>query len=617
MKKAILCIAFFSITIILMAQNQPVKTSGKAPLKSKMNFADSTLKDYDPKIMNISESPLPSAEYGNKKQILNKRRAELKKKSIINVGSERIKSTLPAPNLIKGFTANTGNSVPLDNDIAVSNGGFVISVVNSNIRCYDDTGTLIFSKSLKTLDSVIQTFTYISDPRIIYDPIKDRFILVCFTGNLSTTNKIIVGFSSTNDPSNDWNFYLLNGNSFNDSTWSDYPIIAINNSDLFITFNQVKDNVNWQVGFKQSVIWQIDKEKGYNADTLKYDLWSNLNLNGKNYRNICPAKYQDTPMPDDMYFVSLRNVDLSNDSIFLFHITNSYKSGNAQITSKVLKSNNPYGFPPNPKQKNGQYLMTNDGRILAAINYDNNIYFGANSVNPTYLNAGVYLGTVKNVNTTPSVTGQVFSSNTMEYGYPSMAAVGIKSSYGIIYNINHIVSDSFAGVSTLYQDMNGKFSSLIRIKDGNSSINVLTDSTERWGDYSGIQRKYNDPCLAYSAGTYIFGSNLRTWVQMSKSCNINAGIFSENRKLFHTEIYPNPASERFIVEFEMTEKKWLSFYLQSIDGKFSKLLLMHACKAGTNRFSISTDDLSNGIYILQAITNTGENIFAKKIVIAK
>lgn len=617
MKKGILFLLLFSISIISMAQNQPVKTSGKAPLKSKMNFADTTLKDYDPKIININESPLPSAEYGNKKQILNQRRAELKKKSTIDAASERVKSTLPPPNLIKGFTGNNGNSVPLDNDIAVSNGGYVISVVNSNIRCYDDTGTLIFSKSLKTLDSVIQSFTYISDPRVIYDPVKDRFILVCFTGNTSTTTKIIVGFSSTNNPANDWNFYLLNGNSFNDSTWSDYPIIANSNSDLFITFNQVKDNVSWQVGFKQSVIWQIDKERGYNADTLKYDLWSNLKLNGKNYRNICPAKYQDTPMPDDMYFVSLRNVDFSNDSIFLFHITDSYKSGNAQITTSILKSNNPYGFPPNPKQKNGQYLMTNDGRILAAINYDNKIYFGANSVNPTFLNAGVYLGTIKNLSTTPSITGQVFSSNTMEYAYPSMTATGIKGSYEIIYNINHIVSDSFAGVSLLYQDMNGNFSDFIRIKNGNSSINVLTDSTERWGDYSGIQRKYNDPCLAYSAGTYIFGSSLRTWIQMSKPCNISAGINQENFTSLRSEVYPNPSSERFTVEFEMNEKKWLSFYLKSIDGKFSKLLLIHACKPGTNRFSISTEDLSNGIYILQAITNSGENVFAKKIIIAK
>jgi hypothetical protein len=426
-----------------------------------------------------------------------------------------------------------------------------------------------------------------------------------------------VAFSSSNDPALDWNVYFLNGNSFSDSTWSDYPIIAINNSDLFITFNQVKDNVNWQVGFKQSVIWQIDKNKGYNADTLKYDLWSNLNLNGKNYRNICPAKYQDTNMPNDMYFVSLRNVDFSNDSIFLFHISNSYKSGLAQLTTKTLKSNNPYGFPPNPKQKNGQYLMTNDGRILAAINYDNKIYFGSNSVNPTYANAGVYLGTVKNLTSTPSVTGQVFSTNKIEYAYPSMAVTGINSSFGVVYNINHCVSDSFAGVSNLYQDMNGNFSTINRIQNGNSSINVLADSTERWGDYSGVHRKFNDPCITYSAGTYILGSNLRTWIQISKSCNISKGINENNLNILSSKVFPNPTQNRFTVDFEMTEKQWLSFYLNSIDGRQSQILLQHNCKIGNNKFSISTEEISNGIYLLQAFNRKGECIFTNKLVVAK
>jgi hypothetical protein len=617
MKQVIISAILGLFVVQIYAQSAPIKMSGLAPLKAKICFTDSTIKDYDPKVINISESPLPSAEYGNKKQIVNQQAAEFKKKNdvIFSVGSQ--KSIAPSPQLIKGFIGNTGNSVPLDNDIAVGNNGFVISVVNSNIRCYDDTGTLLLSESLSKLDSLLHTYTYISDPRVIYDPSNDRFILVCFTGSLSTTSKIIVAFSSSNDPSLDWNVYFLNGNSFNDSTWSDYPIIAINKSDLFITFNQVKDNVNWQIGFKQSVIWQIDKSKGYNADTLKYDLWSNLNLNGRNYRNICPAKYQDSNMPNDMYFVSLRNVDFSNDSIFLFHISNSQQSGLAQLTTQVLKSNKPYGFPPNPKQKNGQYLMTNDARILAAINYDNKIYFGSNSINPLYFNAGVYLGTIKNLTSTPSVTAQVFSTNKIEYAYPSMAITGINSGYGVVYNINHCVSDSFAGVSNLYQDMNGNYSTINRIKDGNSSINVLMDSTERWGDYSGVHRKFNDPCITYSAGTYIYGSSLRTWIQIAKSCNISAGVGAEKMDIIAAKIFPNPTQNRCIIDFELKEKQWLSFYLNSIDGKQSQILLQHNCKAGNNKFSISTDEISNGIYLLQAFNSKGYCIFTNKLVVAK
>ena len=80
-------------------------------------------------------------------------------------------------------------------------------------------------------------------------------------------------------------------------------------------------------------------------------------------------------MGTNMYFLTLRNVASSNDSIFLTEITDSYQSGNAQITQKVVTSPVAYGFPPNAVQKlygtAQQYLMTNDARVLAAI-YENN-----------------------------------------------------------------------------------------------------------------------------------------------------------------------------------------------------------------------------------------------------
>jgi len=75
--------------------------------------------------------------------------------------------------------------------------------------------------------------------------------------------------------------------------------------------------VSWTVGFKQSVIWQIDKQNGYNGMPLQYTLWSDIKYNGVPLRNICPAKYQTTNMGTNMYFLTLRNVASSNDSIFL------------------------------------------------------------------------------------------------------------------------------------------------------------------------------------------------------------------------------------------------------------------------------------------------------------
>ena len=92
------------------------------------------------------------------------------------------------------------------------------------------------------------------DPKTLYDPIEDRFILVFLIDNFSNSSLIVVGFSTTNDPSDPWNLYALPGNPFNDTTWTDYPAIAVTKDELFTTGNQIKEGVSWQVGFRGSLI---------------------------------------------------------------------------------------------------------------------------------------------------------------------------------------------------------------------------------------------------------------------------------------------------------------------------------------------------------------------------
>ena len=44
------------------------------------------------------------------------------------------------------------------------------------------------------------------DPKVIYDPLSDRFILVFLEGSTSSDTRIVVGFTETNDPTQTWNF---------------------------------------------------------------------------------------------------------------------------------------------------------------------------------------------------------------------------------------------------------------------------------------------------------------------------------------------------------------------------------------------------------------------------
>jgi hypothetical protein len=502
--------------------------------------------------------------------------------------------------------ANAGG-IPMDNDIAISNDGIIISAVNSNIWIYDTLGNRLGIRNIVNIVPFLGQFDRVSDPRLLYDPKTDRFILVCFSGSSSTTTKIIVGFTATNDPLANWNFYQLNGNPFNDSTWSDYPIISISDKDLFMTFNQIQDVLGWQFGFRQSVIYQIKKDDGYNATPLQYTLWDSIKYNGTLYRNICPAKYQETNMGDDMYFLSVRNVDISNDSVFIIHIDNSYQSGNATMTQKVVQSPVDYGFPPNPAMNNGNYLMTNDGRVLAAIYENDHIHFGANSVHPTLFNAGVLLGEIKNVSSaSPTITAEVFADSVTEYGYPSMTYMGSSpTDHRVLFNIAHCYTDSFPGISVIYKDASSGFSDMVRVIESANSVNNLTDSNERWGDYSGVQALYNNPSVAYLAGTYVPSSSYRARIAKIRNADWPLSISNSQSAITQSSIFPNPINEsKFTTQFTLAKQENLSFNLYSMNGQLIENLLNRNCKAGKNEFSFITNPLPKGNYIFSI---QGEN----------
>lgn len=616
-----LVIFLIQICVLNEAFAQANKQRGKSGKPIEITLADSSIKDYDPNLLHIDHQPIPSAEYGNKKEELNKKRA-LKKNEVRATQSKEVRSLAAEPTIVKTFRGNIVNSVP-DNDIAVSNDLQVLSVVNSNVRVYDDTGKSLYNRSLSAFFSPLG-LTGFSDPRVLYDPKADRFIMVCFVTALSTTSKILVAFSKTNDPKGAWNLYTLNGNSFNDSTWSDYPIIAITDKDLFMTFNQVKDNISWTVGFKQSVIWQIDKEKGYAGDSLVYDLWSDIKMFGTNLRNICPAKYQSTNMGDNMYFLTLRNVADENDSLFVTEITNSLSSGKAELKQRLLKMPIKYGFPPNAIQKKsslsptqGNYLMTNDARVLAAIYENDYLHFGSNTINTDYTNAAVCLSTIKNISAdTPKVEAKIFSTAEREYGYPSMTYMGSsQTDHRVLFTFSHCITDSFPGTSIVYKDAYGNFSNIVATKEGINSVDQYTDSTERWGDYTNIQKLYNNPDKAYLAGTCGAGS-YQTWISVIENKDSLAppplpiaDIKQENA------VFPNPIEQNFYYLFDVTKEEPITFELYNMQGQRVAELLKTTPKLGKNKFSFSTKPLPTGIYIFRMTTKDKQ--LASQRVIAK
>ncbi|MCT4623215.1 MAG: hypothetical protein N4A46_06290, partial [Schleiferiaceae bacterium] len=248
-----------------------------------------------------------------------------------------------------------GGGIPNDNSMAISNDGVMIAGFNRAIWAWDyKTDTTLFPLQLLGLKQIVgdnSVSNYYYDPKLIYDPVADRFILVFLKNNNPATNRIFVCFSSSNDPTDPWHVYSLPGNPLNNNRWTDYPAISITDNDLFITGNLIVPGVSWQVGFDGSVIWQVKKEDGYNnATQLSTTLYSQIKHEGKYTRNIHPIRGAHG-IAETQYFMSNRNFDVTNDTVFVMEMIGEQGDPNSQLIVNYGITDVAYGMPPNGQQE--------------------------------------------------------------------------------------------------------------------------------------------------------------------------------------------------------------------------------------------------------------------------
>ncbi len=559
----------------------------------------------------LSQKELATKNYPRKKIVLNKKFNSIDSSIIVE----------------NGFEGNLyNNKVPNDNTLAISNEGILIAGINSSYIIYDTKKDSLLKTG--TLNSIMSSYTSLRffskyDPKFIYDPNEDRFILVFLVGKTPVSSHVCVAFSSTNDPLGDWNVYMLVGDALNTGHWTDYPAISITEDDLFVTGNLLLNGVSWQLGFYQSIIWQIDKNTGYNgADSLSFNLWSEFKDDSIYARNIHPVRGARELQKKRQYFLSNKNFSLESDTMYLVKIEENQLSSNASASMKRMILPDHYFLSPNGQQYNGQELATNDSRVLGGIIDKYWIQFVNHSMDTSTGTCGIYHGKIYNYwSDSLVVEGNIISDTVIDYGYPNIAstAIDVNETECIIgFNYSSVVDTN--GVSCIYYK-DDEYSSLKKLHRGDKAIDRLSSNVERWGDYSGIQRKYDEPCKVWISGMYgKFGAN-GSWISsvaVSDTCRdayqppiipefIHDPSFSERN------LFPNPSRELTYFDFITEKDMILKVGLYNAQGEKLNILYDGLVNEGQNRLSFNISHLSIGVYIL--LIKNGETIlFSEKLI---
>ena len=209
----------------------------------------------------------------------------------------------------------------------------------------------------------------------------------------------------TNNPTGAWNLYSLPGNPKNNGLWTDYPMMSVSPTELFITVNLLYPDSSWQTGFVESLVWQLKTSDGYNGTTLQAAMHDSIFWNGKPIRNLCPARGGNAPYGPHQYFVSNRNFATNCDTVFLVKISDTLGAPGQTVSVTQLNSNANYSFPPDARQFATHKMATNDARNLGAI-YENDILqYVHNTLDTSTGFCAVYHGVIQQVSSNPIVSG--------------------------------------------------------------------------------------------------------------------------------------------------------------------------------------------------------------------
>ncbi|MBK9636985.1 MAG: T9SS type A sorting domain-containing protein [Bacteroidetes bacterium] len=614
MKKYIFIIVLAVFSLTTYAQQVSSSVIQYFPLKKVYDLSPGV----DQWMPILQNQKLPKPHPGTDEQTVREA-----KKSMVDLYShkrERIPSanrsaTANAPVLLNNFNGNGFNLyVPNDNDVAVSNGGFVSSVNNTMIFGKDIVTNQVYASV--TLHSLVASMGLTQeefDPKVLYDPGADRFILVMLNGFNDTTSAIILGFSQTNSAAGLWNFYALPGDALNTNRWTDFPMMTVSNEELFITVNLLYNDSSWQTGFNQTIIWQIDKELGYQGQTLATQIHGNINHNGEPIRNLCPVKGDIGTYGPGAWFLSNRNFSAGNDTIFLVHVTDTMGSATQQVTIQALVSPVQYHMPVDADQPSSiDNLGVNDARIMGAFLHDDKIQFVLASLDTGSGYDGIYHGTISQVSTSPAIAVSMFTVPTTDVAYPNIAYAGTSlTDDRAVFSFLYSSATQYPGTAAAMWD-GSSFSTHSVLRQNPYACNMLIGD-ERWGDYTGCQTRYNQPGYVWINGSYtVFNGTTRTWIgefTVTTAAGVDDPIDQNN-----SVVYPNPSVDFTTVKFNNPKGGRITARIYDNAGKLVHQLFYGSVMSGENEISFKTDALAAGLYVVIIADENGAEIAKEKLV---
>jgi hypothetical protein len=487
---------------------------------------------------------------------------------------------------------------PPDNTMAISANGDIVSAVNCGIFFYNNAGSLVGQTTYPTFFNT--STDGFSDPRLIYDPSTDRFIFLIQFGHTAATSVLYIAFSNSNDPMGQWHYFSYSLSAFANNVWFDYPSVGINQTDFCVTGNLFDDSGSG-VG---NLVFLFNKSDGFsNATTPRNTFWTNVqDGNGHNGFTIAPAtdaqnvaQYNGT-----FYLVSTNSSGASYVS--LYTITGS--AGNSpSIAASVISTIQSYSPSSTATQPNNINLANYKAgcRVQNAC-YLNGVVHFVFSAN--YTQSGTSFNSIyyNRINISASSINQNWSFlSGSNYNYPSLASYGNSSTDQTVI-IGFLKSDQTTNPEVRFKYFDNNMNQLgsTQIRQGDAAVDYTWAPEQRWGDYTGTQRRYSASQPEIWVGAS-YGNSNSIWQTYIAQITGYPGTVSVSQVSLDEplSLYPNPVKNQLYIKGDL--KNVMGFpTVYDITGR---LVNVDMTRRDNEMFQLDVTTLASGSYIVKIDNN--------------
>jgi hypothetical protein len=528
-----------------------------------------------------------------------------------------------------------------DADIAA---GPLYIVVATNEQCmiYDRNYNLNLVTSFQLPVFFGRTGASIFDPKVAYDPWRDRYIILALEANSSTLLSYHwVAISQTNNPAGSWWVYgfpaHMNGGTTT-SFWGDFPGLGFSaktgstdSGAVVITTNQY--NYSSPAAFQYNKVRCLNIKQIYNGLSANYwDFWNWTDANSDKSFTVKPSQNWFSTANGNIYLANTKpgggNVvtvwQLANPHWVTTGPTASLK---ATITTSTYAppttacktpSAGTTLDPANCRTQDVIYQVgKNSSGILKEFIYTaltTKYVWSAADTNTNIYNMRINLtdNVLENaINFGSAGTWFMFPKVAPRFRPPSYTGDTVGISFCIGSSTKYLSSevigyDPGSGLSGYWET-------------GSGTANYESGSYVRNGDYNGIciDPKYTGSVwtvgMVTKSGGWGTGIGLVDWNPNTSGINNISGLTPSKYNLYQN--YPNPFNPSTTISFDLPVDGFIKLTVYDVTGKEIVVLANEFRHSGTHDINFNASNLSSGVYYFKL--TAGDYSETKKMILNK